>query len=226
MEIATVELLNHAFTLSFMPRSPSLIKEFPATFSNINLFMAYWLMVLGWDLLSKKKESWALKPAAASCQFPHPSTCSHQPPWMCSPPDTNWIKQQSLNGKAAFAIRLRDRFHLLAYMMSLKQQCRDTPSPADLLTSYLASSLNDDSCKNSSLSCMGQPVSLSAPHLKQPFPGDLLTSFFHRNNDHWNMGREHAIFNLYNSVGWFSRKCLQVSVKQPGTHYQGNHAPP
>lgn len=109
-----MELLNHTFTLSFIPHSPSLTKEFPATFSDINLFMAYRLMVLGWDPLSKKKESWALQPAAASHQFPHPSTCSHQPLWMCSPPDTNWIQQQSLNGKAAFAISLRDRFHLLA----------------------------------------------------------------------------------------------------------------
>lgn len=108
-----VELLNHTFTLSFIPHSPLLIRELPATFSDINLFMAYWLMVLGWDPLSKKKESWALQPAAASHQFPHPSTCSHQPPWMCSPPDTKGIKQQSLNGRVAFAIRLWDRFHLL-----------------------------------------------------------------------------------------------------------------
>lgn len=59
MEIACGTVKSH-FHLSFIPHSPLLIKEFPATFSDINLFMAYWLTVLGWDPLSKKKESWAL----------------------------------------------------------------------------------------------------------------------------------------------------------------------
>lgn len=193
-----MELLNHTFTLSFIPHSLSLIKEFPATFSDIYLFMAYWLMVPGWDPLSKKKESWALQPAAASHQFPHPSTCSHQPPWMCSPSDTNWIQQQSLNGKAAFAISPRDRFHLLVLY--------DVPQAATQGHSHtgwpMVSRLIDilpcvqlpfgkkhqlQLIKTLATLARGSLVLLYPSYLKQPFPGDLLTYSFHRNNNHWNV---------------------------------------
>lgn len=186
--------------MSFIPHSPSLIKEFPATFSDINLFMAYWLMVPGWDPLSKKKESWAFQPAAASHQFPHPSTCSRQPRWMCSPPDTNWIKQQSLNGKAAFAIRLRDRFHSLALwdVPQAATQGRSLTSwPAagsltDILhlvsTFSLERNISYNSHKYCSLSYARHPAATFCILSKTAISRGFTTSFFHRNNDHWNMG--------------------------------------